>query len=220
MKDCVVFGTSELAELVVYNLINEGKRPVALVVTDDYWETLQLKKKYELPIVSYSRFTEQYSPKQSEVYVCTGYQRMNQLRSEISQQCKKDGYELASYVHPDANVLTDCIGSGCLIFEGAIISPFVQVGDGNIFYAGSLTAHHTILGDYNFCAISSSVAGNVRIGERNFIGNHATVKDGIHIGDRNLIGAGAYLTANIADEKVVVPARSVILQDHSSMEYM
>lgn len=143
---------------------------------------------------------------------------MNYYRKQIFEEIKNRGYHIKSYIHKTANVFTQDIGEGNLIFECSYVGMYSHIGDGNIFYPKSMVAHHAYVGDFNFFSISCSVAGKVVIGNENFFGNNSTTKDRIEIGNKVLIGAGAYIDKNLTDNQVVVPQKSMVLENKNSYD--
>ena len=141
---------------------------------------------------------------------------MNEHRKNIFSRLQGDGWKIASYIDPQANVRTSDLGIGNIILDGANIGVKSKIGDGNIFYPNSLLAHHSTIGSFNFFAINSSVAGNVKIGDCCFFGNNSCTRDNIIIADYTLLGAGAYINHDITDVgQVYVPAHSQLLDKNS-----
>jgi len=145
---------------------------------------------------------------------------MNKHRKRIHNLLNEKGYHLTSYIHPKANVLIDTIPEGNLIFENAVISPFVKLGIGNIFFTNSLIGHHSTIGNFNFFSISSTIAGCVRIENECFFGANSCTKDHIHIGNQVLVGAGAYAFKDLKDRQVVKNAQNYILKDKTSLDFL
>ena len=170
------------------------------------------------PLVAFETIEQDYPPEEYGMFVCVGYNHMNQTRERVIRQAKEKGYEILSYIHPTATVLTDQIGEGTVVMERAVIGPFVKMGVGNVFWADSHVAHHTSMGNYNFFTISVAVAGNIAIGDHCFFGNNCTIKNGIRISDYTLVGAGCYVAHDTEAYSVHVPARSVVLAGKRSLD--
>ena len=217
MKNVIVFGTNQFSELLTWHLEKEQNTVIAAYTVDgDYiGEDSMYKGK---PVVPFEKVEELYPPEQYGIYICVGYNNMNQVRERVFVQAKEKGYHILSYVHPTATVLTDDFGEGNIIMERALIGAFVKVGSGNVFWPDTHVAHHTVIGDFNFFTISSAVAGNIIIGNNCFFGNNCTIRDGIAIANYTLVGAGCYLSESTEPYSVYVPARSVQLEGKSSLE--
>lgn len=150
--------------------------------------------------------------------ICVGYTHMNSVRQRIFHEAKGKGYNIISFIHKTATVLTDDIGEGTIIMERALIGPFCKLGNANIIFADAHIAHHTTVGDFNFFTISVAVAGNVKIGCNCFFGNNCTIRNGIEIEDYTLVGAGAYVSRNTEKYDVLVPTRAVKLEGKTSLD--
>ena len=61
---------------------------------------------------------------------------------------------------------------------------------------------------------------HVIVSDENFFGNNATTKDKITVGNGNLIGANAYVQHDLSDENVVVPERSIILENKKPTDFL
>lgn len=216
-KKVLIFGDTDLAENLFYHLVNENVYIDGFCVNEEYYKQETLFGK---PIFTFEELDEKFSDFQVELYLCIGYKGMNQYRKEIFSKAKQKGYIIRNYIHSSARIYTVDIGEGNLFFENTYVGMYTKIGNGNIFYPGSIVAHHTEVGDFNFFAIASSIAGKVKLGNQNFFGNNSTTRDNINIGNCVLVGAGAYLYCGIDDGKVVVPNRSIILENKNSRDFL
>ena len=141
---------------------------------------------------------------------------MNKNRRIIWQQVRDQGYKFISYISDDATVEPDSIGEGNIILPGCVIQPFVTIGNFNIFESGCVVCHHSVIDDFCFFAPSVSLAGHTKVGQGSFWGNNSASKNGISVGRHVLVGAGAYVSVNLEDSQVLVPGRSLILENNSS----
>ncbi len=214
----IIFGLTDLAEVLFYELNSVGVDIDAFCANEKY---IKVTEHLGKPVFAYEKLRSYYSADEEiGIYLCIGYNKMNESRKILFEEIKAAGYKVLSFVHPSALVMTDKIGEGCLVFEQAVIGPYTEVGDANIFYPKSMVAHHSTVGNYNFFAISCSVAGHVTVKNNCFIGNNASTKDGICIADYTLVGAGACLTTDSEPYQCIVPARSVVLDKHKSTDFM
>lgn len=170
------------------------------------------------PVVAFEKLVEIYSPLEYCLLLGIGYSNMNEGRKRKFLQAKGLGYEILTYIHATAIVLTDDIGEGNLIMSGAIVEHGCHLGDANIINPNVLISHNTSLGDYNFIAGSSAIAGNVIIGNNCMLGLNCTVKNDIEIADYTLIGAGTYINKSTEKYGVYVPARALKLCGKDSRE--
>lgn len=217
MNKVIIFGTTQFAELLYFNLKKDKEYEVVAFTVDGAF------KKYdrfcELPVIDFEDITTIYNPERYGMFICVGYSKMNMIRKEKFLKAKEKGYRIINYIHPTALIQTKFIGEGNIFMEGVIIGPFVKIGNGNIFYPKAHIAHHTSLGNFNFIAISAAIAGNVLIADNCFFGNNCTTRNDIIIQKFTLVGAASYLSCSTDSEGLVyVPPRSVKLPNKSSFE--
>lgn len=220
-----IYGTTDLAENLFYLLAEDGVEITGFVVERKYitaeYKAVSFKDGIRnLPVIPSEELETHYSKDEIAVYLCIGYTNMNRARREKFRELKERGYRIENYIHKTACVETDKIGEGNLIFEQACIGMYAELGNGNIVYPKALIAHHTKVGDFNYFAISASVAGHVTVADENFFGNNATTKDKITIGIGNLIGANAYVQHDLSNENVIVPERSIVLEDKKPTDFL
>lgn len=223
MKKVVIFGLTQFAEILVHFLKAEssGYEVVALTADNKY---LPLDNKMlapslqDLPVVPFEEVEKSYPPDEYGMFLCIGYTSMNMARQQKYNETKCKGYQVMSYIHPTAVVLTEELGEGTIIMENATIGAFVKMGTGNVVWAAAHIAHHTVVEDFNFFTISVGVAGNIKIGCNCFFGNNCTIKNAIEIADRTLVGADCYLSKSTLPDQVYVPARTVLLENKKSLD--
>lgn len=213
----IIFGLTDLADVLFYELVQEEIEIDAFCVNKEY---LKEKKHMGKPVIAFEEVENTFVSEEIGIYVCIGYHSMNKVRAHVFELIEKTHMQILSFVHPSALVMGQEMGKGCLVFEHAVIGPYAKIGQGNIFYPKSMVCHHSIVGDFNFFAVSSSVAGNVQIGNNCFIGNNVTTKDGIKISDYTLAGAGSYVGKDTQKESCIVPAKSVELSNHTSLDFL
>lgn len=217
MRNVIIFGTDQFAELLYFYLQDDKEyNVVAFTVDRQYMKTCELHGK---PVICFENIEKEYNPQEYGLFLCIGYNWMNQVREQKYKEAKNKGYKIMSYCHPSSLVSTKDIGEGNIIMEGVIIGAFAKIGKGNVFYAKAHIAHHTIIGDFNFFAISVAVAGNVLIKNNCFFGNNCTVRNDIRIDSFTLIGAAAYISEDTMLGDVYVPARSIKLAARKSIDF-
>lgn len=216
MRKAVIFGVSQFSELLTYYLTAEKQVEISAYTVESAY--LPAQNTFQSPVVPFEEVEKRYPPEEYGMFLCVGYNQMNTVRERIYAQAKEKGYEILSYVHPTATVLSEPLGEGTIIFERVLIGPFVKMGVGNVFWAGAHVAHHTEIGNFNFFTISVAVAGNIHIGNNCFFGNNCTIRNNITIADHTLVGAGCYVTQSTGRYSVHVPVRSVELKGKCSLD--
>lgn len=216
MSKCLIFGNNYFAELMCEYLNNYTDTEVeAFLVNKKYITEQKISGKN---VVAYEDIQEIYDTKEYKILVTSGYRGMNGLRSRICKEVKEKGYQLQSFIHPDANVYADKIGEGNIILEGAIIGKHVCIGEGNIIWNGVNISHHTVINDYNFLAPSCTIGGKATIKNNCFFGLNSTVKGGIIAENYTLVGAAAYLERNSEEYDVYVHGVRGKLAEKNSLE--
>lgn len=214
-KPLIIFGAGELAEVAAYYFDNDSCRRIEAFTIDgnQISETVFLDR----PVEAFETIAETYPPEIYDLFVAVGYSRVNALRMEKCELARTKGYELVSYVSPNAYVANNVdIGWNCLVLEDNTIQPFVHIGNGVTLWSGNHIGHHAQIGDYAFISSHVVISGGVKVGEQTFIGVNATTTDHIAIGARCVIGAGSLIAKDVPDECVIVakPAKLSTVPSH------
>ena len=136
----------------------------------------------------------------------------NQARRSVSLWLTDNGFELASAVHPTAQLARGVtIGGGSVIMAGAVINADSRIGDNVIVNTRSSIDHDCVVGNFTHIAPGATLCGTVQVGEGSFICAGATVIPNLTIGSAVTVGAGAVVVHNILDGVTVVgiPARKL-----------
>ena len=82
MKDIVIFGAQEFAEIAHYYFTHDSdRRVVAFTVDGDYMDAPLFEG---LPVVPFEEVAERYPPSRNGMFVAIGYERVNRLRAAKS----------------------------------------------------------------------------------------------------------------------------------------
>ena len=173
-----------------------------------------------LPFVNLSYLPEEYPKDEYEVVIGVGYHNMNANRKRIYEKIKSMGYTLPNLIHPTTILNNTQMGDANIIMSNCVFEPNAVIGSNIIMWDAVLIGHNTFTGNHTHFAACSLIAGNCRIGESCFLGNHSTIKDGVELAEYTLIGAGTYVSKNTKPYEVVVPARSVVLDNHKSTDFI
>lgn len=216
-ENILIFGNTKFAEMIGYYIKTEtNDNLIGFTVDKKYFGN---KAVMEGTIFPFEEIDTIFSKDEVKILPVIGYKQMNNIRKELLNRVKEKGYRITSFVHPTAKIAANCsLGEGNIFLEDALVQPFVSIGSGNVFWSKVNISHHTKIGDFNYFAPSASVSGNVTIGSNCFLGNNCTVKNDISIHNYTLIGAGAYVSQNTKEYSVIVPVRSQILENKSSMD--
>ncbi len=173
-----------------------------------------------LPFINLSLLPEEYSNDKFEVIIGVGYHNMNKNRKRIYMKLKSMGYNLPNLIHPSSIINNTQMGDANIIMSNCVFEPNAVIGSNIIIWDGVLIGHNTFVGDHSHFAAVSMIAGNCRVGEGCFLGNHSTIKDGGVLADYTLVGAGTYVSKDTKPYDVIVPARSVVLDNHKSTDFI
>lgn len=206
--DVVVFGAGSFASVVWYMLSHDSAhRVVGFTVDRAYCATHRV---HGLPLVPFEALEAAFPATQVSLVMAVGAHGVNRLRSQRYLDAKARGYGFATYINSRAIVWPDLqLGDGCLVFEGAKVSPFASIGDNCVLGSGTHVSHHARVGDHCYLAPHAVVAGRAHVGQRCFLGVNSTVRDGVRVADRCLLAAGAVVIGDTSENGVYVgvPAR-------------
>jgi sugar O-acyltransferase (sialic acid O-acetyltransferase NeuD family) len=135
------------------------------------------------------------------------------LRLELTDRCRRSGFDMVSLVHPMAFVSRFAsIGAGCVVFAQSAVNADARIGVACIINTGATVDHDCVIGDGVHVCPGAHLAGAVRVGDRSWIGIAATIRQGISIGREVMVGAGAAVVADVADGSTMagVPARQTV----------
>ena len=199
--DVVVLGIGSFGRLARRYLDSDGAyRVVAFSAHERFCTRDDLDG---LPVLPFESLGKRHPPGAVHVFVGAGYGRVNRDRSEMLEEVRARGYEIATYVSSRAILWPESqLGEGCFVFENVTIQPDASVGRGVIIWSGSTVCHDSILEDFCFLASNVVVSGNVRLGHHTFAGANATFRDGVTTGAFTVVGAGAAILKDTAERSV------------------
>lgn len=200
-KKIIIFGVGAFAQVASIYLSKDSPFHVeAFTVSEKYWGKPDLMG---LPVLKFESLLETHPPDVYSMFVAVGYSKRNRARTAIYHECKKQGYELISYINSKATHWGEIeIGDNCFIFENNVIQPFVKIGDNVIIWSGNHIGHHSTIGNHCFIASHAVISGNCSIEDRSFIGVNATLRDGINVARNCIIGAGALILSDTVENGV------------------
>lgn len=203
MAKVVVFGSSDIAEVVHFYLARDSEHEVVAFTVDGSY--IQADTFQGLPMVPYEKLAEYYPPDSYQLFIAISYQKVNQLRKQKYLNAKERGYKCVSYVSSKAFYYDTPVGENCFILENNLIQPFTLIGNNCLFLGANYIGHHSVIEDHCFLASDVAIGGGVVIGESTFIGLNATIRNSISIGKENIIGAGSIILSDTEDRAVYSP---------------
>ena len=205
MREIVIFGTGEYAELAHYYFENDPEcdfKVIGFVADDEYVDKDTFRG---LPLVKLSDLTRIWPPKYYPAHIALSYSKLNQVKQEKFNIMKELGYELVSYVCSKGTVTWPDLdmGENCFILEKNNIQPTVKLGNNIMIWSSNHLGHNCEIKDHAYLASGITVSGHVTIGERAFIGVNAAFKDFINIGSDTFVTMGANVTRDIPNDSTV-----------------
>ena len=212
-----IFGAGMRAKELKSFLALDSKEVYGFIVDSEYKSTDCFDGNI---LLSTEEFIEKYKPEDVLLYMGVGMPRMNMKREKIFESFHKHGYIFEKYISPKANVFSNQIGEGCTVFPGVNIGFGVKIGTGNHFEMGTTVSHDCIIGDYNFFAPGCTLCGNIQINKGCFLGANCTIANSIIVSDYTLVGAGAFVPESTKPYDVVLPSKSMYLEEKTSLDFM
>jgi sugar O-acyltransferase (sialic acid O-acetyltransferase NeuD family) len=209
LKDVIIFGTGQIAELADFYLREDkGARVVAFAV-DAGFKTME--SFLGRPLIAWEEIESKFPPANCDVFVAISYMNLNKLRRAKVDEAAEKGYQVTNYLSSRATRFSTYTEQpNQFILEDNTIQPFATVGRNVTLWSGNHIGHHSTIGDDVFIASHVVVSGGVTIGPRSFVGVNVTIRDHVSIGADCVLGAGALILQDIPDGSVVAPAASEI----------
>jgi sugar O-acyltransferase (sialic acid O-acetyltransferase NeuD family) len=219
MAKVIIFGNTLTAELAHYYLLNDSEHQVvAFTINDIYLDELTDKTYKDLPLVSFEKLAELYSPNEYKLFIPLTEKKMNRVRAELYEQGKEKGFQFISYISSKATVLTDNIGENCFILEDNTIQPFVKIGNNCVLWSGNHIGHHSEIGDHVFFTSQVVLSGRCIVGNNCFFGVNATIRDKATLGEGTLIAMGANLTKQMTEPWTIWKGNPAMVANISSKD--
>ena len=203
MKNLIIFGSGQIAELAHYYFTKDTEYNVVAFCLDEKYINEDIY--CGLPVIDFESIQETYSPHENDIFIAIGYSEINDLRKRKYHEAKEKGYDIARYISSQATIFDNVtIGENAFILENNVIQPFVKIGDNVTLWSGNHIGHHSIIKDHNFIASHVVISGGVTIHPSCFIGVNATLRNDISIGEKTVIGAGAIIMQDSDDNSVFI----------------
>lgn len=207
MKNIIIFGTNQLAELAEYYISNDtDMETVAFTVHKDYKKGEMFKNK---PIVEFEQLENTYPPDEYLLFAPLTGKNLNKIRETIYNEGKKKGYTFYSYISSKATVLTDKIGENCFILEDNTIQPFVEIGNNTVLWSGNHIGHHSKIEDHVFITSHCVISGNCLIKSYCWLGVNCTLRNNLTLEQGSLIAMSASIVKDTEKNTVYmgIPAK-------------
>ena len=107
VKNVVIFGVGNIAELAAFYLTRDAGRRVAGFTVDEAYITAPSWNGH--PVVAWEEVERHYAPERTEVFVAVSYTKLNKLRRDKVAEARAKGYGIASYVSSRATIFDDFV---------------------------------------------------------------------------------------------------------------
>ena len=212
-KPVVIFGNMASASTSKYYLDNDSDHAVIGFTVDK--ENIISPKHEGLDVIPFENILNEYPPQEVSILFPVGYSThdprgTNVFRRNRYECIKSMGYEFINYISSKAIVASNVvIGDNVLIYEGAIIQPFVQIGSNVIIRSGSNIGHHCNIGSHTFIASEVTIGGKTNLDSEIFIGLNSTVSNSVNIASGSFIAANSFINQDtqVGSDYRGVPAR-------------
>jgi sugar O-acyltransferase (sialic acid O-acetyltransferase NeuD family) len=204
-KQLIIFGAGKIAEAVSYYFERDSEYSIEGYVVDD--EFVSGNEFLNKPLIPLSDVGLKYPASEFEVFVATGYQGINQLRTDKFNFFKSKGYKFASYVSPsvDGNFT---LGENTIIMDNAVVQPCVEFGSNVFVWGGAMVGHHAVIEDNCWLTGGCLIGGIVTLGNGTFVGLGTMIGNEVKIGEKCMLGAASLTTKSLAAKTVLVVAPS------------
>lgn len=195
MKKIILAGNAITASIINSYLSQDNRYQVAGLTVDK--EFLNQAGISGIDSFALEQLNELFPTDRYTIIMAMGYNDINRTRESMFSRLKKLGYQIETYIHPDAKVYTHLpIGEGCIILPNAVIEPYVYIGSNSFVGANVTLAHHSSVAENCWIASGAVVSGQAKIERNTFIGVNSTIVNEVIVGQYNIIGAGALITKN------------------------
>ena len=181
----VIYGDSDFAEQVYYQLQTDGRYDVVAFTVDES----KCNKSLFLgtQVIPFQHLDRHYSQREVLLFPAIGYSKLNTIREAVMFEIENAGYELLTYISKLAYIGANTkIGEGCYICEFVSIGINSVIGKATIFLPNSRIGHHNCIEDYCYFSNSVSIGGHAILKRNCFVGLHATIRNGVTIEEYNV----------------------------------
>lgn len=205
-KKLIIFGNTNYAEMVCDYFEGYSEYEVVCFAVNNSYK--QSEVFYNKELVDFEDIEKKYSPNAYEMFIAIGSSNLNKNREIIYKQAIEKGYNLATFIHPDAYISDKVsIGKNCIIMECARILRKTIIGDNVIIWPSAFISHDNII--KNNCYIVGATNGFCEIGENCFLGAGSMIADKVKIAPNNFITMLAAVRTNTEEDSIYegIPAK-------------
>lgn len=198
-KKLIIFGNTNYAEMICDYFEEYSEYEVCLFTVDGKYK--EGNEYYGKKIVDFENIENVYKPEDYDMFVAVGSSRLNKVREDICKRAMEKGYNLATFIHPNANVSTKVkVGKNTILMEFCRVLQRTEIGDGVVIWPNAIVSHNNTIKDYAY--IVGSTNGFCEIGENCFLASNATIADRVKVAKDNYIAMAAAVRKNTEENSV------------------
>jgi sugar O-acyltransferase (sialic acid O-acetyltransferase NeuD family) len=144
--------------------------------------------------LSVDQALDECPPSEWQAIGCLGSPR---LRESMYLRFRQAGYRFGTAIHPQATVLADEIGPGCIVFPGARIAIGARLGEDVVVNYNAGVGHDCIIGAHSNISPGVQLGGHIQGGKRVVYGIGSSVLQGQRIEDDATIAAGSSVWSHV-----------------------
>lgn len=185
-----------------------------IIFIDDVTKEKYIKNKR---VVVFEEVLKEFKNCQIEICIANGEPI---YRKEIFDRVKKEGYKLATLIHPSVYI-SDCthIGEGSIISSNVFISCDVSIKENVYIQPYVSIGHDTLIEKHSLISTFTTIAGFCVIEEMVYIAPGTAIRDRIKIGKNTIVGMGAVVFKDISEKVVAIgnPARPIRINENGKV---
>lgn len=193
MKKLIIFGNTIMAKVIHFYFSRDSNYTVVGFTVDEEYNNKE--KMCKLDIFDFETLEQTHSPSSHELFIAIGPSKMNTLREEKFNQAKAKGYELATYISPNA-ICDSPVGMNCFVGDMVVINPFVKIGDNNFFWENSYVGNDSKIMNHCYISPKSAISTFATVMNNSIIGTSSIINTRIMVAENSLVGAGCYISSN------------------------
>lgn len=198
-KKLIIFGNTNYAEMVCDYFEEYSEYKVCLFTVDSKYR--KSEEYYGKKIVDFEDIEKNYPPSKYDMFIAIGSSNLNKIREDACKRAIRKGYNLATFIHPKANISSKVkIGKNCILMEFCRVLQRTAIGDGVIIWPCAFISHDNIIKDY--CYIVGSTNGFCEVGENCFLAGGVFIADKVKIAKDNFLAMGAIVRKNTEENSV------------------
>jgi sugar O-acyltransferase (sialic acid O-acetyltransferase NeuD family) len=128
------------------------------------------------------------------------------------------GVRTYTAIHPSVDTTYAQVGEGCILQEGVILGPEVQIGPQTFINFKVSVGHASEIAECCFIGSGVCINGRVKIEKGAFIGSGAMILPDVTIGAWSVVGAGSVVTNNVPPFTTVFEAPARVIMVHKQKD--